>query len=78
MLKTQYKDVKNKSISSMTSEKTYNSGYNMQKKIIAEVDDEISTLIRRVELNYGLTYEEARNSINLAIKNLEAKKISNI
>jgi len=42
-----------------------------QKKIIADVNDEIAVLVRRIELNFGLSFEEARKSVFLAIKNLK-------
>ncbi len=42
-----------------------------QKKIIADVNDEISILVRRIELNFGLSFDEARKSVFLAIKNLK-------
>lgn len=44
-----------------------------QKKRIVDVTDEISMLIRRIELNYGLSLEEALISINLTIKNMNSK-----
>ena len=42
-----------------------------EKKIIADVNDEIAVLVRRIELNFGLSFDEARKSIFLAIKNLK-------
>ncbi|MBS3078513.1 hypothetical protein J4218_00150 [Candidatus Pacearchaeota archaeon] len=41
-----------------------------QKKILADVNEEISILVRRIELNFGLSFDEARKSVFLAIKNL--------
>jgi len=42
-----------------------------QKNIIADVNSEISVLVRRIELNFGLSFDEARKSVFLAIKNLK-------
>ena len=41
-----------------------------QKKIVVNVDEELFLLIRRIELNYGLSWKEARNSVSIAIKKL--------
>jgi len=43
---------------------------NFQKKIIVNLDQEIYLLIRRIELNYGLSFKEARNSVSIAVKKL--------
>jgi len=45
-----------------------------QKKIVVDVEEEISALIRKIELNYGISSEEAINSVNVSIKNLGTTK----
>jgi len=47
-----------------------------QKRIIVDVNEEISALIRKIELNYGISPEEAINSVNISIKNLSSPKTS--
>jgi hypothetical protein len=51
------------------------SGKKFQKKIIVDVGEEISALIRKIELNYGISSDEAINSVNISIKNLNSVKI---
>ena len=45
-----------------------------QKRLIADVNEELSILIRRVQLNFGLTYEEAFRSVTISLKNIYPKK----
>ncbi len=54
--------------------KIIDSDKRFQKKIIVNVDEEIFLLVRRIELNYGLSWEDARNSVGLAIKKLYSIK----
>ncbi len=50
--------------------KTINSSQKFQKKTLVNVDEELFFLIKKIELNYGLSWDEARNSVNISIKNL--------
>ena len=54
--------------------KTIEPSKKFQKKIIVDVDEEISALIRKIELNYGISPEEAINSVSISIKNLSSIK----
>jgi hypothetical protein len=49
-----------------------------QKKIVVNVDEELFLLIRRIELNYGLSWKEARNSVSIAIKKLYSIENKNL
>lgn len=49
-----------------------------QKKIIVDVNEEISALIRKIELNYGISPDEAINSVNISIKNLSSTKNNSV
>lgn len=57
----------------MKTIKIINSDEKFQKKRIVDVNAELSVLIRRIELNYGISFEEARNSVNIALQNLSLK-----
>ena len=48
-----------------------------QKKLIVDVDEEISALIRKIELNYGISADEAINSVSVSIKNLGTSSVKN-
>lgn len=50
--------------------KTTNTNQKFQKKTLVNVDEELFLLIKKIELNYGLSWDEARNSVNLSMKNL--------
>ncbi|MEK6859535.1 MAG: hypothetical protein AABX54_01845 [Nanoarchaeota archaeon] len=47
-----------------------------EKQRIVNVNEEISALVRKIELNYGISLDEALDSINLAIKNMSPIKSS--
>jgi hypothetical protein len=58
--------------------KTIETSKKFQKKIIVDVDDELSALVRRIELNYGISLEEAINSVSISVKNLSSVKVYNV
>jgi len=45
-----------------------------QDKILADVDDEIYLLMKRIQLKHDLTWAKARDEVNESLKLLESKK----